>query len=133
MATSTTISASSTASGICRMILRRAQFLRYGFRNRNGKSIVAYWVAAHSVPGGAFPPLAVTLKLRIAGIREPVLIDVVSGEITPLEWKRGTTDTLEALPLRDSILAISDANYFDWPILPEAPSGLVASASGELH
>ncbi len=111
----------------------RSQFLRYGFRNKNGKSIVAYWVAAHSVPGGAFPPLVVTLKLRNAGIREPVLIDVVSGEITALEWKHGTTDTLEALPLRDSILAIADASYFDWPILPEAPSGLVASPSGELH
>jgi hypothetical protein len=116
----------------------RAQFLRYGFRNKNGKSIIAYWVAAHSVPGGAFPPLAVTMKLRNTGIREPVLIDVVSGEITALEWKRGTTDTLEALPLRDSILAIADASYFDWPILPEAPSGLVALPSGagpgvELH
>jgi hypothetical protein len=111
----------------------RAQFLRYGFRNKNGKSIVAYWVAAHSVPGGAFPPLAVTLKLRNAGIKDPVLVDVVSGEITALEWKRGTTDTLEALPLRDSILAITDANYFDWPVLPEAPSGLIAGPSGELH
>jgi len=111
----------------------RAQFLRYGFRNKNGKSIVAYCVAAHSVPGGAFPPLAVTLKLRNAGIKDPVLVDVVSGEITALEWKRGTTDTLEALPLRDSILAIADANYFDWPTLPEAPSGLIANASGELH
>src|SRR6266478_850650 len=111
----------------------RSQFLRYGFRNKNGKSIVAYWVAAHSVPGGAFPPLVVTLKLKNAGIREPVLIDVVSGEITALEWKHGTTDTLEALPLRDSILAIADASYFNWPLLPEAPSGLVANPSGELH
>jgi hypothetical protein len=111
----------------------RSQFLRYAFRNKNGKSIIAYWVAAHSVPGGAFPPLVVTLKLKNAGIREPVLIDVVSGEITALEWKHGTTDTLEALPLRDSILAIADASYFDWPLLPEAPSGLVASPAGELH
>jgi hypothetical protein len=111
----------------------RSQFLRYAFRNKNGKSIIAYWVAAHSVPGGAFPPLVVTLKLKNAGIREPVLIDVVSGEITALEWKHGTTDTLEALPLRDSILAIADASYFDWPILPEAPSGLVVSPFGELH
>ena len=29
----------------------------YGFRNANGKAIVAYWLAAHSVPGGAFAPL----------------------------------------------------------------------------
>jgi hypothetical protein len=107
-----------------------APFLRYGFRNKNGKAIIAYWIAAHSVPGGAFPPLAVTLKLKNAGIKDPVLIDVVSGEISALEWKRGTTDALEALPARDSILAIADASYFDWPILPEAPSGLVAQSSG---
>jgi hypothetical protein len=108
----------------------RAQFLRYGFRNKNGKAIVAYWIAAHSVPGGAFPPLAVNLKLTNSGIRQPVLIDVVSGEISALDWKKGTSDTLEALPLRDSILAIADAGYFDWPVLPEAPSGLVAQVTG---
>jgi hypothetical protein len=118
----------------------RSPFLHYGFRNANGKSIVAYWIAAHSVPGGAFAPLTVTLSLHNSGIRNPVLVDVVSGEISPLHWKRGTTETIEALPVRDSILAIADASYFDWPILPEAPSSLSAepSASGvklrwELH
>jgi hypothetical protein len=110
----------------------RAPFLRYGFRNKNGKAIVAYWIAAHSVAGGAFPPLSVTLRLRNTGIQQPVLVDVVSGEISALDWKRGTNDTLEALPLRDSILAIADASYFDWPVLPEAPSGLVAKASGSV-
>jgi hypothetical protein len=108
----------------------RSPFLTYGFRNANGKSIVAYWVAAHSVPGGAFAPLTVNLKLNNSGIRTPVLIDVVSGEISPLHWKQGTTDTLEALPVRDSILAIADANYVDWAVIPEAPSGLHAEASG---
>jgi len=118
----------------------RSPFLQYGFRNANGKSIVAYWVAAHSIPGGAFAPLTATFKLRNSGIRTPVLIDVVSGEISALHWKTGTTDTLETLPVRDSILAIADASYFDWPVLPEAPSSLrvVASGSGvrlhwELH
>jgi hypothetical protein len=105
-------------------------FLQYGFRNANGKSIIAYWIAAHSVPGGAFAPLNVNFKLQNSGIRNPVLIDVVSGEIMPLKWKQGTTDTLETLPVRDSILAIADASYFDWPVLPEAPSGLRAEQSG---
>jgi hypothetical protein len=115
---------------------QEAALLHYGFRNKNGKAIVAYWMAAHSVQGGAFPPLAANLKLGNAGIREPVLIDVVSGEITALAWKQGTSDTLEAVPVRDSILAIADASYFDWKVLPEAPSGLTARASGggvELH
>jgi hypothetical protein len=97
----------------------RAQFLHYGFRNKNGKAIIAYWVAAHSNPGGAFAPLTVNLKLKNAGIQEPVLIDVVSGDITPLT-------SLDSLPLRDSVMAIADASYFDWPVLPEAPSDLHA-------
>jgi hypothetical protein len=114
----------------------RAKLLRYGFRNKNGKAIVAYWIAAHSVAGAEFPPLTIDMKLENSGIRNPVLIDITTGEITSLSWKRGTIDTLSAIPVRDSILAIADASYFDWPVLPEAPSGLVAqsSASGvELH
>jgi hypothetical protein len=104
-------------------------FFGYGFRNANGKSIIAYWIAAHSIPGGAFTPITVDLTLRNSGIKNPVLIDVVSGEISGLSWKSGSVYTL-TLPLRDSIFAIADANYFDWPILPEAPSGLTAQASG---
>jgi hypothetical protein len=95
----------------------RAAFLHYGFRNKNGKVIIAYWVAAHSNPGGAFAPMTVNLKLKNAGIQKPVLIDVVSGDITPLA-------SLDSLPLRDTVMAIADASYFDWPVLPEAPSGL---------
>src|SRR2546427_889778 len=105
-------------------------FMGYGFRNLNGKAVVAYWLAAHSLPGNSFPPLVATITLRNTGITHPVLIDVVSGEIKPVEWKRGTTDTLEALPVTDSIMAIADENYFDWPVLPEAPSSLNASISG---
>jgi hypothetical protein len=115
---------------------QRAPLLRYGFRNKNGKAIIAYWIAAHSVAGAEFPPLVVDLKLENSGIREPVLIDVTSGDVTALAWKQGTTNTLSAIPVRDSILAIADASYFDWPVLPEAPSSLVArsSSSGvELH
>jgi hypothetical protein len=114
----------------------RVPLLTYGFRNKNGKAIIAYWMAAHSVPGGAFAPLAITLQLKDTGIRQPVLIDVVSGQTTAIEWKRGTSDTIEALPVRDSILAIADASYFDWPVLPEAPSGLTiqsTSAGVTLH
>ena len=106
--------------------------LSYGFRAKSGKAIVAYWIAAHSVPGNAFPPYFATLTLKNTGVRNPVLIDVVSGEIRPVDWKKGTSDTLENVPVADSIFAIADADYFDWPILPEAPSSLSASltASG---
>jgi hypothetical protein len=33
------------------------------------------------------------------------------------------------LPVTDSILAVADADYFDWPVLPEAPSSLVATTT----
>ena len=107
-----------------------APFLAYGFRSSNGKVIIAYWLAAHSIPGGAFAPITIKATLKNAGIKRPVLIDVVSGEITPLNWKPGTEDTFDALPLGDSVLAIADASYFNWPVLPEAPSGLSAEVSG---
>lgn len=105
-------------------------FMSYGFRSKNGKAIVAYWLAAHSLPGNVFPTFYSSFTLKNTGIKNPVLIDVVSGDIRPLQWKQGTTDTLEALPVTDSILAITDADYFDWPVLPEAPSSLNAVAAG---
>jgi hypothetical protein len=102
----------------------------YGFRSDKGKSIVAYWLAAHSYPGNVFPPLYATFTFKNTGIKHPVLVDVVSGEIKPLSWKAGTTDTLDGLPVKDSIMAVADADYFDWPILPEAPSSLNISIAG---
>ena len=102
-------------------------FMAYGFRSRSGKAIVAYWLAAHSLPGKVFPPLYAELSLKNTGISHPVLVDVVSGDIKPIEWKDGTTDTLQALPLKDSVMAIADESYFDWPLLPEAPSSLTVA------
>jgi len=104
-------------------------FLGYGFRSDSGKAIVAYWLAAHSFPGNTFPPLYATLSLKNTGITHPVLVDVVSGEIKPVSWKPGTTDTLEALPVKDSIMAVTDENYFDWPVIPEAPSSVNLSVA----
>jgi hypothetical protein len=105
-------------------------FMSYGFRSASGKAIVGYWMAAHSLPGNSFPAFYATFSLKNTGIQHPVLIDVVTGEIRPLQWKKDTTDTLEALPVTDSIMAIADADYFDWPVLPEAPSPLNASVAG---
>jgi hypothetical protein len=115
-------------------------FFAYGFRGKNGKAIVAYWLAAHSLPGDVFTPFYESLTLQNTGIEHPVLIDVVSGRIQPLEWKKGTTNVLESVPVRDSVLAIADRTYFDWAVLPEAPSSLTAAVgngtvelSWELH
>jgi hypothetical protein len=106
-------------------------FYAYGFRAKNGKAIVAYWLGAHSLPGNAFPPFYESFTLENTGIEHPVLIDVVSGEIRPLEWKEGTSNVLASVPVRDSVLAIADASYFDWNVLPEAPSSLRAQHGAE--
>jgi hypothetical protein len=105
-------------------------FMSYGFRSKKGKPIIAYWLAAHSVPGNVFRTLYSTFTLKGSGIRKPVLIDVVSGDIRPLQWKSSTNDALEGLPVTDSIMAIADEDYFDWPVLPEAPSSLTATLAG---
>ena len=105
-------------------------FMSYGFRSKSGKAIVAYWLAAHSLPGNIFPSFYSTFTLKNTGINNPVLINVTTGDIRPLKWKEGTTDTLESLPVTDSIMAIADSDYFDWPILPEAPSSLDVAIAG---
>jgi hypothetical protein len=106
-------------------------FFGYGFRSQAGKAIVAYWLGAHSLPGNSFPPLYESISMQNTGIEHPVLVDVVSGEIAPLEWKKGATGTLESVPVKDTVLAIADEDYFDWPVLPEAPNSLNAAVSGE--
>ena len=78
-------------------------FLGYGFRSDKGKAIVAYWLAAHSLPGNTFTPLYATLSFKNTGITHPGLVDVVSGEITPVSWKPGTTDTLKRCRSRTAL------------------------------
>ena len=104
--------------------------LSYAFRSTSGKAIVAYWLPVHSEPGDRFPIAKRPLTIRNSGITHPVLIDVDTGQISPLQWKAGTTDTLESVPVSDSARAITDASYFDWPEIPDAPSGLVIDRSG---
>jgi hypothetical protein len=70
--------------------------------------------------------------LENTGIERPVLMDITSGKISRRTWKTGTTHTLEALPFRDSVMAIADEHYLDWPVLPDAPTSLVALEPGNL-
>jgi hypothetical protein len=108
--------------------------LSYGFRSPKNKAIVAYWLPVLSKAGNPSPAAAVTLRILNTSIQNPVLVDVTSGEMTSLSWKPGTTDTLEKMSLRDSVMAIADESYFDWMELPEAPSELVlAIKEGGVH
>jgi hypothetical protein len=106
---------------------REYPFFAYGFRSKAGKPIVAYWIGAHSEPGNVFPPMRADLRIAASGILKPLLIDVVTGAIHSIAWKEGSADVLANMPLRDSVLAIADEDYFDWPVLPEAPSSLSAT------
>jgi hypothetical protein len=70
----------------------------------------------------------VDVELGNADIEHPVLIDLDADEITTLEWDASSTGRLRHIPVRDSVLAIADRSYFDWQILPEVPSRLIATA-----
>jgi hypothetical protein len=98
--------------------------LGFGFRSPQNKAIVAYWLPALSEAGDHSPATKVSLQILNSGIQNPVLVDVISGEMTALSWKPEVTDTLEQMPLRDGVMAIADESYFDWMELPEAPSDL---------
>ena len=105
--------------------------LGYGFRSSKNKAMIGYWLPVLSKAGDHAPTAKVTLQITNSGIQNPVLVDVTSGEMTALSWKAGTTDTLEQVPLRDSVMAIADESYFDWMELPEAPSDLVLAREQE--
>ncbi len=117
------------AADIPAMHERSQAFLAYGFRSETGKPIVAYWLAAHSMPGNVFPPIHADLKIANSGIRRPVLVDVVAGSYQPIE-NADSSGVFRNLPVRDSVLAIADEDYFDWPVLPEAPNSLTATTGG---
>jgi hypothetical protein len=108
-----------------------APFFAYGFRSRTGKAVVAYWMGALSKPGKDFTTRSTGLTLKNTGIEHPVLIDIVSGKITALAWTNGKAGELASVPVRDSVQAIADESYFDWPVLPEAPSSLRAVTTGD--
>ncbi|HLY16894.1 MAG TPA: hypothetical protein VKR61_06695 [Bryobacteraceae bacterium] len=105
-------------------------FLAYGFRSKTGKPIVAYWLAAHSNPRNVFPSIQADLTISNSGIRRPIIIDVVSGAVEPVLHKAVASDVFPNLPVRDSVMAVTDEDYFDWPVLPETPSSLTASVDG---
>jgi hypothetical protein len=107
-----------------------APFFAYGFKSRTGKSIVAYWRAAKILPGHVSLPVSVEVSLRNSGITHPVLIDLDSDTVTAITWESETEQVLR-LPVRDSVMAIADATYFDWAVLPEIPGGLTAKRTGK--
>jgi hypothetical protein len=106
----------------------------YAFRSAKGKAIIAYWLPVLSKPGNQGPGETVSLRITGSDIEHPVLVDVVSGIKKSVAWTPGSKGVLDHLPLTDSVMAIADESYFDWPELPEAPSDLnVTKAADKNH
>ncbi len=102
------------------------QLRKYAYRDRqSGKRIYAVWLAVVSDPADNFRPLRVELGLPQSGITSPILVDLRTGRVTPAAWLHGERPTLQ-IPLKDSVIAVMDASYLDWPEAPAAPGELVA-------
>jgi hypothetical protein len=103
---------------------------RYAFRDSaSGKRIYAFWLAFLCTPEDNFKAVPAELIARDAGLKEPVLIDVRTGVVTPLAWKQ---PGVLRVPLKESVMAVADASYLDWPEVPETPAELTASRSGQM-
>jgi hypothetical protein len=112
----------NTADSVDRRILRR-----YAFRDiASGKRIYAFWLAVFCTPGDNFKAVPAELVLRDAGLKNPILIDVRTGVVTPLAWKE---PGVLPVPLKESVMAVADASYLDWPEVPETPAELTALRS----
>ncbi len=99
---------------------------QYCFRDvESGKPVYAVWLAVYAAPEDTFEPVMAEISIQDPQIQTPVLIDVRTGKIMPATWKNKEARTI-AVDLRDSVIAVADASYLNWPQAPEAPAGLVA-------
>ena len=101
----------------------------YAFRDKaSGRRIYAFWLAVVADPSDHFSAAEADLKVEDAELRHPILIDVRTGAITPLAWK---SSGVLSVPLKDSVLAVTDSTYLDWPEVPVTPGDLRATRQGE--
>jgi hypothetical protein len=109
---------------------RHGQLRKYAYRDRQSRQrIYAVWLAVASDPADKFAPLGVEVGLPGSGITNPILVDLRTGRITPAVWVNREKQTLR-VPLKDSVVAVTDSSYFNWREAPEAPGELVATRSG---
>jgi hypothetical protein len=107
------------------------QFRQYCFRDRvSGKPIYAVWLAVYASPGDHFKPVIAAIPIPDRQIQNPILIDVRTGTITPVTWHDKEARTVH-VELKDSVVAVADASYLDWPQAMEAPGPLFATQTGE--
>jgi hypothetical protein len=107
---------------------QHGQLQAYAFRDSQTHQLIyAVWLAVLSEPADKFIPIPAELKVPEDGLPNPVLIDVRTGSVVALPWKR---KGVLSIPLKDSIVAVADASYLEWPALPEAPAELRATREG---
>jgi hypothetical protein len=104
------------------------QLQSYAFRDKvSSRCIYAFWLAVNSDPADSFAPVEVDLEISDLAIQTPVLVDVRTGRVKALTWK---SKGIVRVPLKDSVVAVADAAYLDWPEVPETPGELRATRSG---
>lgn len=107
------------------------QFRQYCFRDIvSGKSIYAVWLAVYASPQDAFKPIAAEIVIPDRQITNPIVIDLRKGKITPATWSNKETRTVR-VELKDSVVAVADASYIDWPEAPGSPAPLIAKHMGD--
>jgi hypothetical protein len=107
------------------------QFRQYCFRDRvSGKAIYALWLAVYASPENQFKPVTSEITIPDQQIEKPIVIDVRTGSVMPTTWLSREARTVR-VDLKDSVVAVADASYLDWPQVPEAPGPLVAQQSRE--
>jgi len=98
----------------------------YAFRDHaSGKPIYAWWLAVVADPADRFQPVETSIVVHDSTLHQPVLIDTRTGAVKPLEWTDRARGELR-VPLTDTVMALADASYLNWPELPEAPGALQA-------
>lgn len=91
----------------------------------SGKRIFAYWLALPADPKDDFKPINTQLHIDDPAIKQPILIDIRTGDVSKLKWKSRKDRTI-MVPVKDSVMAVADATYIDWQEVPSTPGGLVA-------
>jgi len=109
---------------------RHGQLRKYAYRDRkSGQRIYAVWLALVSDPADNFAPLEVEAGFPGSGFTKPILVDLRTGRVTPAVWVNREKQTLR-IPLKDSVVAITDSSFPEWRPAPEAPGELAAVRSG---
>lgn len=107
---------------------QHGQLQAYAFRDKETHKIIyALWLAVLSEPPDNFVPIPVRVKVLEESLANPVSIDVRTGSVAPLRWQG---NGVLGVSLKDSVVAVADASYLDWPVVPETPADLRATRKG---